>query len=77
MFFERIRPKNYWSFVVGTSTDYHSFISEYFHSIFCSKVEGSTLNKTTQSFSRVTFEPWLIVVVRQHVFHVHSSMMIF
>jgi len=25
----------------------------------------------------VTFEPWLIVVIRQHVFHVHSSMTIF
>jgi len=35
------------------------------------------LNKTTQSFSLVTFEPWLIVVLRQHVFHVRSSMMIF
>jgi len=32
------------------------------------------LNKTTLSFSLVTFEPWLIVVIRQHVFHVHSSM---
>jgi len=48
MFFERIGPKNSWSFAVGTWTDCHSFISEYFHSIFCSKVEGSMLNKTTQ-----------------------------
>jgi len=35
------------------------------------------LNKTTQSFLLVTFEPWLIVVLRQHVFHVRSSMMMF
>jgi len=48
MFFKRIEPKNFWSFAVGTLTDCHSFISEYFHSIFCSKVEGSMLNKTTQ-----------------------------
>jgi len=47
MFFERIGPKNYWSSAVETSTDCHSFISEYFYSIFCSKVEGSMLNKTT------------------------------
>ena len=77
MFFLRIGPKNSWSFAVGTSTHCHSFISEYFHSIFCSKVEGSVLNKTTQSFSLLTFEPWLIVVIRQHVFHVYSSMTIF
>jgi len=77
MFFKRFGPKNYWRFAVGTSTECHSFISEYFHSIFCSKVEGSMLNKTTQSFSLVTFEPCLIVVIRQHVFHVHSSMTIF
>jgi len=31
----RIGPKNSWSFAVVTSTDCHSFISEYFHSIFC------------------------------------------
>jgi len=36
MFFKRIRPKNSWSFAVGTSTDCYSFISEYFHSTFCS-----------------------------------------
>jgi len=30
----------------------------------------------TGSFSLVTFEPTLIVVIRQHVFHVRSSMMI-
>jgi len=52
--FSRIGPKKSWNFAVGTSTDWHSFISEYFHSIFCSKVEGSMLNKTTQSFSLVT-----------------------
>jgi len=77
MFFKRIGPKKSWSSVVGTSTNCHSFISEYFHSLFCSKVEGSMLNKTTQSFSLVTFKPWLIVVIGQHVFHVHSSMTIF
>jgi len=66
-----------WSFAVGTSTDCHSLISEYFHSLFCIKVQGSMLNKTKQSFSLMTFEPWLIIVIRQHVFHVHSSMMIF
>jgi len=48
MFFERIGPKNSWSFAVGTSVDCHSLISEYFHSILCSEVEGSMLNKTTQ-----------------------------
>ena len=31
----------------------------------------------TESFSLVTFEPWLIVEIRQHVFHVHSNMAIF
>jgi len=76
MFFERIGPKNSWSFAVGTSTECHSFISEYFHLIFCSKVEGSML-KTTQSFSLATFEPWLIVVIKKHAFHVRSSMTIF
>jgi len=45
--FKRIGPKNSWNFAVGTTTDCHSFISEYFHSIFCSKVEGSKMNKTT------------------------------
>jgi len=40
-------------------------------------MEGSMLNKTTQSFLLVTFEPWLIVVTRQHIFHVHSSVTIF
>jgi len=49
MFFKRIGPRNFWSFAVGTSTDFHSFISEYFHSIFRSKVECSMLNKTTQN----------------------------
>ena len=49
LFIKRIGPRNSWSFAVGTSTDCHSFISEYFHSIFCSKVEGSMLNKTTQT----------------------------
>jgi len=48
MFFKRIGLKNSWSFAVGTSTDCHSFFSEYFHSIFCSEVQGSMLNKTTQ-----------------------------
>jgi len=48
MFFKRIGPKISWSFGVGTSIDCHSCISEYFHSIFCSYVEGSMLNKTTQ-----------------------------
>jgi len=48
MFLERIGPKNSWSVAVRTSTDCRSFISEYFHSMFCSKVEGSMLNKTTQ-----------------------------
>jgi len=48
MFFKKIGPKNSWSFAVGTSTERHSFISEYFHLTFCSKVEGSMLNKTTQ-----------------------------
>jgi len=50
MCFNGIRPKNSWSFAVGTSTDCHSFVSEYFHSIFCSKVEGSMLNKTHKIF---------------------------
>jgi len=31
----------------------------------------------TARFLLVTFEPWLITVIRQHVFHVHSSMTIF
>ena len=31
----------------------------------------------TESFSLVTFEPWLIVVISQHVFRVNSSMTIF
>jgi len=44
MFFERIAL----SFAVGTLAECHSFITEYFHSVFCSKVEGSMLNKTTQ-----------------------------
>jgi len=48
MFFKRIGPKNSWSFTVGTSTACHSIISEYFHSIFYSKLEASMLNKTTQ-----------------------------
>jgi len=48
MFFKSIGLKNSWGFAVGTSTDCHSFISEYFHSIFCSKVGGSMLYKTTQ-----------------------------
>jgi len=48
MFFKRIGPKNSWNFAVGISTDCHSFIPEYFRSIFCSKVEGSMLNKSTQ-----------------------------
>jgi len=77
MFFEIIGPKNSLSFAVGTSTECHSFVSEYFYSIFCSRVEGSMLNKTTQSFSLVTYEPWLSVVIRQDVFRVHSSMTIF
>jgi len=76
MFFKRIGIKTSWNFAVGTSTGCHSFIFECFHSIFCSKVEGSMLNKATQSFSLVTFAPWLIVVIWQHVFHVHSSMTI-
>jgi len=45
-----IGPKNSWSFAVGTSTDCHSFISEYFHLIFCSEVEGFMLNKTQEVF---------------------------
>jgi len=57
MFFERIGPKNSWSFAVGTSTECHSFISEYFHLIFCSKVEGSML-KTTEFF---TGDLWTLV----------------
>jgi len=48
MFFKRIGPKNSWSFAAGTLTECHSFISEYVRSIFCSKVEGSMLKKTTQ-----------------------------
>jgi len=57
-FFNRIRPKNSWSFAAGTSADCHSFISEYFHSIFCSKVESSVLNKTTQKiFHRWPLNP--------------------
>jgi len=48
MFFKRIGPKISWRFGVGSSIECHSFISEYFHSIFCSQVEGSMLNKTTQ-----------------------------
>jgi len=48
MFIKRIGPKNSLNFVVGTSTDCHSVISEYFHSIFWSKMEASMLNKTTQ-----------------------------
>jgi len=45
--------KNSWSFAAGTSINCHSFMltsfsSEYFHSIFCSKVEGSMLNTTRQ-----------------------------
>jgi len=31
----------------------------------------------TESFSLVTFEPWLIVEIKQHVFHVLSNMAIF
>jgi len=31
----------------------------------------------TESFSLVTSEPWLIIVIRQHVFYVHSSLTIF
>jgi len=50
MFFKRIGLKNSWNFAVGTSTDCHAFISECFHSIFCSKVEGSMLNKTQKVF---------------------------
>jgi len=46
MFFKRTDPKNYWSFAVANSTDSHFFIYDYFHSIFCSKVQGSMLNKT-------------------------------
>ena len=62
MLFKRIKPKNYRSFSVATSTDSHSFISDYFHSIFCSKVQGFMLDKT-ESFLLVTFEPWLIFVI--------------
>jgi len=40
--------KNFSEFAVGTSTDSHSFMSEYFHSIFRRNAEGSMLNKTTQ-----------------------------
>jgi len=69
MFCKRIEPKKFWSFAVGASTDCHSFVSEYFHSIFCSKVQGFMLKKTKhKSFSLVNFEPWLILVVSQHVF---------
>jgi len=45
MLFKKIRPKNFWNFAVGTSLDGHSYIPEYFHSIFCSEVQGSMLNK--------------------------------
>jgi len=31
----------------------------------------------TESFALVTFEPWLIVVIRKHVFYVYSSITIF
>jgi len=55
----KIWLKNYWNFTVSTSTDHNSYISEYFHSVFCNKVQGSMLNKTRQcSFLLVTFEPW-------------------
>jgi len=57
MFFKMIGPNFFWSFTVGTSTDCHSFISEYFHST----TEHFTVNCkvacwTKQSFSLVTFE---------------------
>jgi len=38
-------------------------LSEYFHSVFCNELQGSMLNKTRHSFSLVTFEPWLIVII--------------
>jgi len=49
MLSKRIGPKNSWCFAVGTSTDCHSIISENFHSVFCSKVQGSMLNKIKQN----------------------------
>jgi len=55
MFFKRIGPKISCSFAIETSTDCHSFISEYFHSIFCSEVEDSMLNKTQKVFH---WWPW-------------------
>jgi len=50
MFFKKIGPKNFLSFASWSSSGCHYFISEYFHSIFCSEVQGSMLNKTRQSF---------------------------
>jgi len=78
MFFERVGPKNSWSCAVGTSTDCHSFISKYFHSIFCSKVEGSMLNKTTHR-KFFTGDLWTLVnrCYKAICFDVHSSMTIF
>jgi len=55
MFFKKIGPKNFWNFAVGNLPDYHSYISEYFYSMFCSKVvPGSMVNKTRQ----IVFHWW-------------------
>ena len=40
-----------WNFAVGPYLDGHTYISENFHSIFDSKVQGSMLNKTRHFFT--------------------------
>ena len=44
---------------------------------FAVKWKAPAEQNNTESFSLGAFEPCLIVVIRQHVFHVRSSMMIF
>jgi len=48
-----------WKFAIRTFADSCRDISDYVPSIFHNGVQGPMLNKTRQSFSVVTFEPWL------------------
>ena len=52
-------PKHFWNFAVETSTNCNSYISEYCHSIFCNKAQGSMLNQIKQKV--FTGDLWTLV----------------
>jgi len=59
MFFKRIGPKISWSSGVGTSTDCHSFISEYFIQYFAVKWKAPCWTKQHRKF--FTGNLWTLV----------------